>query len=318
MWLVTAALDSCKSSPISRPQGGQVWPFHRWCNWDPKWLVPWLSARGDFSPRGQPGTVLIVMTFPRWDIRVEARHAAKYSTRHRAAPHNKEQFKDTSSARGEVKDSATACVRYSLVILSFLRSLLLLLSTLAAVAVWDSQPPALVSQPFPTVQQVLPNRLQTRRGEAFTPASWEEVGKQVAFALGLCTHTRARMHTHTRTLGVGSSSDFHCRPSLGIFQNLHLSLWKENESTRPWTDATSLPFLVCLPSLPPQETAGICMRQMLEHPQGCFKRMSMQPGAEKTPGPCPPRLTQLWAGRLVLPTESILETHLSFLSLPSF
>ena len=75
------------------------------------------------------------MTFPRWDIRVEARHAAKYSTRHRAAPHNKEQFKDTSSARGEVKDSATACMRYSLGILSFPPSLFLLLSTLAAVAV---------------------------------------------------------------------------------------------------------------------------------------------------------------------------------------
>ena len=59
----------------------------------------------------------------------------------------------------------------------------------------------------------------------------------------------------------GACGDFRCKPFLSIVKNLHLSLWTEGRSTRPW------PRPVCLWSLPPLETSWN-VREIAHIPRG--------------------------------------------------
>ena len=73
---------------------------------------------------------------------------------------------------------------------------------------------------YPTVQQVLPNRLPNQERRGFHTCIMGGGREPSCICLGFVythTHVCVHTHTHTKTLGMGSSSDFHCKPSLSIF-----------------------------------------------------------------------------------------------------
>ena len=77
-----------------------------------------------------------------------------------------------------------------------LRSLFLLLSTLAAVAVWDSQPPSLVSQPFQQSSKSFPTDCKPGEERLSHLHHGRRWGTKLHL-LWVCVHTHARALTRT-------------------------------------------------------------------------------------------------------------------------